>query len=77
MQCSSASHHFLPLRSKDFPHHPVLILPQSVSSYSVRDQVSHPCKTWPFEKFVDWRQCAAIMQREEVTVMPSCSGGVT
>jgi hypothetical protein len=30
----------------------------------------------PFEKFVDWRQCAAVMQREAVTVMPSCSGGV-
>jgi hypothetical protein len=30
---------------------------------------------WPFEKFVDWRQCAAVMQREAVTVMPSCSGG--
>jgi hypothetical protein len=29
----------------------------------------------PFEKFVDWRQCAAVMQREAVTVMPSCSGG--
>jgi hypothetical protein len=29
----------------------------------------------PFEKFMDWRQCAAIMQREAVTVMPSCSGG--
>jgi hypothetical protein len=28
-----------------------------------------------FEKFVDWRQCAAVMQREEVTVTPSCSGG--
>jgi hypothetical protein len=28
-----------------------------------------------FEKFVDWRQCAAVMQREAVTVMPSCSGG--
>jgi hypothetical protein len=27
-----------------------------------------------FEKFVDWRQCAAVMQRETVTVMPSCSG---
>jgi hypothetical protein len=24
---------------------------------------------------VDWRQCAAVMQREMVTVMPSCSGG--
>jgi hypothetical protein len=29
----------------------------------------------PFEKFVDCRQCAAVMQREAVTVMPSCSGG--
>jgi hypothetical protein len=28
----------------------------------------------PFAKFVDWRQCAAVMQREAVTVMPSCSG---
>jgi hypothetical protein len=29
----------------------------------------------PFEKFVDWGQCAAVMQRDAVTVMPSCSGG--
>jgi hypothetical protein len=29
----------------------------------------------PFGRFVDWRQCAAVMQREAVTVMPSCSGG--
>jgi hypothetical protein len=29
----------------------------------------------PSEKFVDWRECAAVMQREEATVMPSCSGG--
>jgi hypothetical protein len=28
-----------------------------------------------FERFVDWRQCAAVMQREAVTVMPGCSGG--
>jgi hypothetical protein len=28
----------------------------------------------PFEKFVDWRQCAAIMQREAVTVTSSCIG---
>jgi hypothetical protein len=28
----------------------------------------------PFEKFMDWRQCAAVMKREVVTVMPSCSG---
>jgi hypothetical protein len=24
--------------------------------------------------FMDWQQCAAIMQREVVIVMPSCSG---
>jgi hypothetical protein len=29
----------------------------------------------PFEKFMDWRQCAAVMQREAVTVTPSCSCG--
>jgi hypothetical protein len=29
----------------------------------------------PFEKLVEWGQCAALMQREAVTVMPSCSGG--
>jgi hypothetical protein len=29
----------------------------------------------PFEKFVDCRQCASVMQREAVTVMPSYSGG--
>jgi hypothetical protein len=28
----------------------------------------------PFAKFVDWWQCVAVMQREAVTVMPSCSG---
>jgi hypothetical protein len=28
----------------------------------------------PFEKFVEWRQCAAVMQREAVTVMQSCCG---
>jgi hypothetical protein len=28
----------------------------------------------PFEKFVDWWQCAAVVQRA-VTVMSSCSGG--
>jgi hypothetical protein len=27
------------------------------------------------KSFVDWRQSAAVMQREAVTVMPSCSGG--
>jgi hypothetical protein len=29
----------------------------------------------PFANFVDWRQCAAVMQRGPVTVMPNCSGG--
>jgi len=29
----------------------------------------------PFERFMDWWHCAAVMQREVVTVMPSCSGG--
>jgi hypothetical protein len=28
-----------------------------------------------FEKFVDWWQCAAVMHKEAVSVMPSCSGG--
>jgi hypothetical protein len=28
----------------------------------------------PFEKFVDWWQYAAVLQREVVTVMPSCGG---
>jgi hypothetical protein len=28
-----------------------------------------------FEKFVDWRQFAAVMQRKAVTVTPSFSGG--
>jgi hypothetical protein len=28
-----------------------------------------------FEKFVDWQQCAAVMQWEAVTLMPSCNGG--
>jgi hypothetical protein len=32
-------------------------------------------KRGPFEKIVDWWQCAAVMQREAVTVMASCSGG--
>jgi len=29
----------------------------------------------PFERFVDCWQCAAVMQREEVTLMPGCNGG--
>jgi len=29
----------------------------------------------PFDKLVDRQQYAAVMQREAVTVKPSCSGG--
>jgi hypothetical protein len=28
----------------------------------------------PFEKFVNWQQCATVMQRDAVIVMLSCSG---
>jgi hypothetical protein len=28
----------------------------------------------PFEKFVDWRQCAAVVHREAINVRPSCTG---
>jgi hypothetical protein len=28
-----------------------------------------------FEKLVNWQQCTVVMQREALTVMPSCSGG--
>jgi len=48
MQSSPASCHFLLLRSKYSPQHPVLKKPPSVlccSSRSVRDQVSSPYKT--------------------------------
>jgi hypothetical protein len=44
----------------------VIFSPNAVTRTDVRG---------PFDKFVDWRQCAAVMQREAVTVMPSCSGG--
>jgi hypothetical protein len=44
-----------------------------------KDYIVLPCNfvliRGPYEKFVDWRQCAAVMQREAVTVRPSCSGG--
>jgi hypothetical protein len=29
----------------------------------------------PFERYVDWMQCASVMQKEVVTIMPSCSAG--
>jgi hypothetical protein len=28
-----------------------------------------------FENFVEWWECAAVMQREAVILTPSCSGG--
>jgi hypothetical protein len=45
--------------------------------YSALTQIVARYHQWTdvFEKFVDWRQCAAVMQRDAVTVMPSCSGG--
>jgi hypothetical protein len=67
----SLSHHtifiincyFVPLSSK-YSQSPVLEHPQSV------------CFTPIYVgNFVDWRQYAAVMQREAVTVMPSCRGG--
>jgi hypothetical protein len=33
------------------------------------------CTALPFEKLVDWTRCAAVMKREVVAVIPSCSGG--
>jgi hypothetical protein len=42
MQFSPTSCHFIPLRSKYSPKHPVLNL---CSSLNVRDQFSHPYKT--------------------------------
>jgi hypothetical protein len=44
MQSSPASRHFLPLRSKYSPQHPVLKQPQLCSSFSVIDQVQHEYK---------------------------------
>jgi len=45
MQSSPISHHFIPLRSKYSPQHPVLKYSQSIVLLSVRDQVSHPYRT--------------------------------
>jgi hypothetical protein len=44
-----------------------------VLNYSIRRCVA--CIRGPFEKFVDWQQCAAVIQREAVTLTASCSGG--
>jgi hypothetical protein len=45
MQFSSASCHFIPLRSKYSPQHPVHKHPQSLFALNVRDRVSHPYRT--------------------------------
>jgi hypothetical protein len=42
--------------------------------YNVLIRTIHVYIQERFKKFVDWRQCAAVMQRETVTVMSSCSG---
>jgi len=44
-----------------------------ISGKGIREIITH-IKVGPSEKIMDWRQCAAVMQREAVTVMPSCSG---
>jgi len=45
------------------------------SEFIVKHSASNCHIREPFERFLDWRHCAAVMQREAVTVMPSCSGG--
>jgi hypothetical protein len=45
MQFSPPTHHFIPLRSKYPPQHPVPKHPQSMFSLNVRDRVSHPHRT--------------------------------
>jgi hypothetical protein len=54
----------------------------SVNSFTINDKKMVVMRSMyvyirgPFEKFMDWRQCAAVLQREAVTLMPSCSRGV-
>jgi hypothetical protein len=50
-----------------YPYLAKLLIYVSFCSHNIRG---------PLEKFVDWRQCTAVMQREAVIVMPNCSGGV-
>jgi hypothetical protein len=45
-----------------------------ISGKGIREIITH-IKVGPSEKIMDWRQCAAVMQRVEMTVLPSCSGG--
>jgi hypothetical protein len=44
IQSSPASHHFLPLRYKYSPQHPLLRHLNLCSSFSMGDQVSYPWK---------------------------------
>jgi hypothetical protein len=53
----------------------IVALPHSLSVRSFITYVYYRIIRGPFEKFVDWRQCAAFMQREAVTLMPNFSGG--
>jgi hypothetical protein len=62
------------IRKKSGPSETILKI--SIKSNNQINYCPDLCKVrGPFEKFVDWRQCAAVMQREVVTVLPSCSGG--
>jgi hypothetical protein len=54
-----------------------LVMPIDEEKNSLYRTLSASKLRGSFEKFVDWRQCPAVMQRKAVTVMPSCSGGVT
>jgi hypothetical protein len=49
-------------------------MPKGFIAFELK-KIPPPILRGPFETFVDWRQCAAVMQREAVTVMPGCSGG--
>jgi hypothetical protein len=42
---------------------------------SLNNEIFENIVRGPFGKSVVWRQCDAVMQKEAVTVMPSCSGG--
>jgi hypothetical protein len=45
MKFSPISRHFMSLRTKYSPQHPVLKHPSLLSSLNVRNQVSHPYRT--------------------------------
>jgi hypothetical protein len=48
------------------------IISYHIISYHI---ISYIISCGPFEKFVDWWRCAAVMQREAVTIIPRISGG--